>query len=307
MSGRATPSRAGFPAFYTDDSGVPLQLCVDGTARCGGATLRGDGAGGDGVGVAPDGEGFYWMATSSLSTPGGLTLDIEFAAEAAWAARGQPVTFDRVRIRGHAPRGRRHTGDTPYGPFTVTADDPINVRNVNFTEDIGCALSPCNFRDMTTVAGRHITSWITANAAPAGYLGNAVTAQPAHVTGVGAAIFSTLEAGGDSTDRWVVMGKRAARNRVALPTVLNFAKARTRSVTMVNLGTTTRTIRRVTLTGDRTFTKLASSTCRNGKVLAPGARCKVSVRYRPGAARRSTARLNITDNIAAHHVRVRGS
>ena len=63
-------SRAGFPAYYTDDSGVALQLCVDGTARCGLATLKSDGGGGPGVGVAPDGEGFYWVATSSLSTPG---------------------------------------------------------------------------------------------------------------------------------------------------------------------------------------------------------------------------------------------
>ena len=57
----------------------------------------------------------------------------------------------------------------------------------------------------------------------------------------------------------------------------------------------------------RTFTKLASSTCKNGVVLAPGATCKVVVRYRPGASRRSAATLNITDNVAAHHVRVQGS
>ena len=308
--GARDPSRAGFPAYYTDDSNVPLQLCVDGTARCGLATLRGDGAGGPGVGVAPDGEGFYWVATSSLSTPGGLTLDIEFAAEAAWAGRRQPVTFDRLRIRGTSPTTGPITVTTPYGDFTVTAEG-VGPRNVNFTEDIGCVF-PCNFRDMTTVAGRHITSWITANTPPPGYLGNAVTAQPANVAGA-AATFSTAAAGGDSTDRWVVMGKKAPRNRASLPNVVNFGNVkntRTRSVAMVNLGTTTRTIRRVTLTGDRTITKLASSTCRAGKVLAAtgaAARCSVVLKYRPGALRRSTARLTIVDNVGTHHVRVKGS
>ena len=304
--GPRDPSRAGFPAYYTDDSGVALQLCVDGTARCGGATLRGDGAGGAGVGVAPDGEGFWWMATTTLSSPG-LTLDIEFAAEGAWAARGQRVTFDRARIRGHSDTAGDILVTTPYGPFTVTAGDPAEQRNVNFTEDIGCAVSPCNFRAMTTVAGAHITSWITANNPPAGYLGNAVTAQPANVAGAAA----TISAGGASTSNWVVMGKRAARNRVSLPNALNFGNTRsrltTRSVTMKNLGTTSRTIRRVTLAGDRTIRKVASSTCRHGRVLAVGAQCKVVLRYRSGALRRSTARLNIIDNIAAHHVRVRGS
>ena len=64
--GPRDPSQSGFPAYYTDDSNVALQLCADGTAKCGGATLTSDGAGGAGVTVAPDGEGFYWSATTSL-------------------------------------------------------------------------------------------------------------------------------------------------------------------------------------------------------------------------------------------------
>jgi hypothetical protein len=300
-------SRVGLPAYYTDDSGVALQLCVDGTARCGNATLRGDGAGGPGVGVAPDGEGFYWMATTSLSSAG-LTLDIEFAAEAAWADRRHPITFDRLRIRGHstAPAGTNIPVNTPYGVFTVTTEDPAEQRNVNFTEDIGCAIMPCNFRDMTTVAGRHITSWITANAAPRGYLGNAVTSQPANVAGAPA----TISAGGDSTSSWVVMGKLAPANRVSLPKLVNFGNPRsrvaTKSVTMRNLGTTSHTIRRVTLKGSRAFSVLKSSTCKSGTALGVGARCKVDLRYRPAAAKRSAAKLTITDNVGAHRVRVRG-
>ena len=75
LVGPRDSTRAGFPAYYTDDSGVALQLCIDGTARCGGATLKSDGAGGPGPGVGPDGEGFYFVATTSLSAPG-LSLDI---------------------------------------------------------------------------------------------------------------------------------------------------------------------------------------------------------------------------------------
>jgi hypothetical protein len=295
-------SRAGFPAYYTDDSGVPLQLCVDGTARCGRATLKSDGGGGPGVGVAPDGEGFYWTATTTLSGPG-LTLDIEFAAEAAWAGRRLPVTFDRLRIRGHSDTARDILVNTPYGAVTVTAEDPVEERNVNFTEDIGCAGPVCNFRDMTTVAGRHITSWITSTTPPAGYLGDSVTSEPATVAGAPA----TISTGLLRTSNWVVMGKLAPRNRLGLPHVVKFAKAKTKTVTMVNLGTTARTIRKVKLKGDRTFTKRASSTCAKGKVLAPGARCNVALKYKPGAAKRSRARLNITDSVGANHVRVKGS
>jgi hypothetical protein len=298
-------SRAGFPAYYTDDSGVALQLCIDGTSRCGQATLKSDGAGGPGVGVGPDGEGFYWMATATLTGPD-MTLDIEFAAEAAWASKTAPITFDRARIRGHSDTAGPIVVRTPYGPFTVNAGDPIEDRNVNFTQDVGCGAN-CNFRDMTTKAKAHISSWITANTPPKGYLGNAVTPQPANVAGAAATI---SVAGQDSTNRWVVMGKLAPRNRVSLPNALTFGnvrQARTRSVTMTNLGTTSRTIRKVTLTGSKAFTKLASSTCRSGKVLPVGGKCFVAVRYRPGALRSAAATLNITDSVTTNHVKVRGS
>ena len=296
-------SRAGFPAFYTDDSGVALQLCVDGTPKCGGATLRSDGAGGDGVAVGPEGEGFYWMATTSLSDAN-MSLDIEFAAEAAWMSARQPMTFDRVRIRGHADTAGDIDVDTPYGTFTVTAEDPAEQRNVNMTEDLGCVLAPCNFREMTTVPGAHITSWITSTTPPKGYLGDSVTSEPATLGAGGPA--ATISAGGDSTSNWVVMGKVAPRNRVSLPNALNFGnvrKATTRSVTMRNLGTAARTIRRVTLRGDKTFTKLASSTC--GGLLDVRKSCTVVVKFRPRHA--STGRLTIVDSVGTHVVKLRGS
>jgi hypothetical protein len=300
-------TRAGFPAYYTDDSGVALQLCVDGTARCNNATMKSDGAGGPGPGVGPDGEGFYFVATASVSSPG-LSLDIEFAAEAAWMSRTQPITFDRLRIRGHSDSAGDIPVTTPYGPVTVTADPPINAqdKNVNFTEDIGCAIAPCDFARMTTNPLAHITSWITAVNPPAGYLGNAVTEQPATV-GVGGPA-ATFSAGGASTSSWVIQGKLAPANRVSLPGTLNFgnaARVSTRSVTMKNLGTTARTISGVTLKGSRNFTKMASSTCKAGLVLGVGKTCNVNVKFNPGV-RPSAATLTITDNIGANTVNLKG-
>ena len=297
-------TRAGFPAYYTDDSGVALQLCVDGTAKCGGATLKSDGAGGPGVAVGPDGEGFYFVATSSISEPG-LSLDIEFAAEAAWMSARQQLTFDRLRIRGHSDSAGDIAVTTPYGPVTVTADPPINAqdKNVNFTEDIGCAIAPCDFRRIATNPLAHITSWITANTPPPGYLGNGVTAQPANVAGTAA----TWGAGGTTTDRWVIVGKKASANRVSLPGTLNFgnaARLTTKSVTMKNLGTAPRTIHSATLKGSRNFKKLASSTCKAGLSLAVGKTCKVDIRFKP--VRASKATLTITDNVGASHVRLSG-
>jgi len=298
-------TRAGFPAYYTDDSGVALQLCVDGTVKCGRATLRSDGAGGPGVAVGPDGEGFYFVATSSISEPG-LSLDIEFAAEAAWMTRTQPMTFDRLRIRGHSDTAGDIDVDTPYGIFTVTADDPIEQRNVNFTEDIGCVGNPCRFRDMTNVPGVHITSWITANNPPAGYVGNGVTAQPANVAGAPA----TISAGGASTDRWVIIGKKARANRVSLPAALNFgnaARLKTKTVTMRNLGTNKTVplnLKSVKLKGSKNFRKAKGTTCKGTTLLAVGDSCKVVIKFRP--VRASKATLIITDNRAVHRVKLRG-
>lgn len=208
--GPSDASRAGFPAFYTDDSGVALQLCVDGTARCGRATLTGDGAGGPGVTVPPDGEGFYSLATASLSDPDpvtGFNINVEFAAEAAWASRRAPITFDRLRIRGHSNAEGPLTVRTPYGDFRVTAGPTINPVNVNFTQDVGCAGRNCDFTAMVTKPRAHITSWITNNTPPVGYIGNAVRPRPSNVAGAPAAL--TVLGSTARTTRWVVMGKMA--------------------------------------------------------------------------------------------------
>ena len=295
--GPRDPSQHGFPANYTDDAGVALQMCDDGTAACAGAT--------DATLAPTDGENFYWTATTSLSEPG-LSLDIEIAAEAAWAGPNNPVTFDRLRIRGHADTAGPIDVTTPYGSTTVTAEDPAEQRNVNFTEDIGCPGNPCNFAAMTSDPSAHITSWIVSATPPAGRVGDGVTSEPATV-GIGGPA-AVASAGGATTDEWVVMGRLAKPNAVSLPNVLDFGnvkKATTRAVTMVNLGTAPRTLGKITRAGDKTITKLASATCKATTVLNVGQRCKVDLRYKPGAVKRSAATLTINDDTAARKVRVK--
>src|SRR5262245_49127753 len=70
----------GFPAYYTDDNGVSLQLCDDGSANCALARPRDL--------RPPEGEAFYYTATAELSSPG-IDISVEWAVEAAWAGRQQ--------------------------------------------------------------------------------------------------------------------------------------------------------------------------------------------------------------------------
>jgi len=307
LVGPRDSTRAGFPAYYTDDAGVALQLCVDGTAKCLNTALTD-------VTTPPEGEGFYWLATTSLAGAG-FEVDIEFAAEAAWLNRRTPITFDRFRIRGHSDAAGDIDVTTPWGDvFTVTAEDPFDadgrpvLRNVNFTEDLGCAVAPCDFKAMAV--NGHIGAWLRSTTPPAGYLGDSVTSEPATVGAGGPAATITVAKGADTatTADWVVMGKLAAVNRVSLPNTLNFgntARVSTRSVTMKNLGTTARTISSVTLAGSKNFKKLASSTCKGGTVLAVGKSCKVDLSFKPGA-KPSTATLTITDDKAARKVTLKG-
>jgi hypothetical protein len=299
--GPADPGQRGFPAYFTDDAGVALQLCDDGTAAClatGPAEL------------APvDGEGFYWMATAELVGPG-VNLSIEFAAEAAWAGPSSPVTFDRLRIRGDVAEAGDYVVTHPYGTTTVTAEDPANARNVNFTDDVGCAGAVCNFADMATSPNAHITSWITSTTPPAGRLGDGSTAEAATVAGAPASVSVDGPGGSATTDQFVVMGKLANPRAVSVPTAVNFGNVRgtrTKNVRLLNLGTQPLTISAATLTGSKAITQTRTSTCASGRVLAIGKACTVGLRYRPNGKRQAAATLRIRDDAGLHAVRVRAS
>jgi hypothetical protein len=294
--GPRNPDNHGFPAYYTDDAGVALQMCDDGSAACLGA--------GPAALTPPEGENFYWMATSEVTTAD-FDIAVEIAAEAAWLGPGQPITFDRLRIRGHSDVGDI-TVTTPYGTTTVAADPPTEQRNINFTEDIGCAVAPCNFAEMTSSPSAHITNWITSTTAPAGRLGDGVTSAPATVGGQAA----TLTVQGVSTDEWVVMGKRANPNAVSLPATVDFGNVRraaTKTVRIRNLGTQPRTITSTALAGSATISRLGTSTCTDGRVLGVGGSCTVNLRYRPDGSKQSRATLTLTSPQGNRTVRLSAS
>jgi hypothetical protein len=120
----------GFPRHYTADRGLKLQLCEDGTVRCQGAD--------PGDLVPPEGEGFYWAATSTLHSKRG-PIDVEFALEAAFAGE-RPIVFQRIRIRGHLRHKGRYVLMHPYGQTRFKAITRFEDRNVDITHDRFCSI-----------------------------------------------------------------------------------------------------------------------------------------------------------------------
>lgn len=290
------PDVSGFPLYYTDNSGLSLELCVDGSAFCGGATRTDDGAGGPGVDAAPDGEGFYWMASSALnSTRGSLDL-IEFAHEAAWVDVGQPMVFDRTRIRGDMQPGR-YTLLTPYGRMRFTAEG-TGARNVNVTQDLICGLGAGG-----TCAPK-MTNWLRSTSAPTGYLGDSVS--PTTVTGGPLRNeLVLLNAQGNvigRTRQFTVMGKLAAGPAAALSTdAVDFGNTRAprqRSVVVNNLGDAPLTLDNVRVAGANTIA-VAPTGCAARASLASGGSCRVNLVYTPGARKVSNATLILNDNTIA--------
>jgi hypothetical protein len=282
--GPTDPLMKGFPAYYTDDAGRALQLCVNGRPKCD-LARRSDL-------TPPEGEAFYWAATAELHSPG-IDVSVEMALEAAFAGQ-RPMVFDRLRIRGHVSQAGTYTITHPYGTTTVQATDPAEQRNVNFTRDIGCAPGPrgaCTFASATQ--GR-ITSFLKQVGAPRGYLGNPARFRP---VASGDTVAIRGPAGSDSTDRFSVMGRRAKARSVSMVKVLTFSHARSKRVRIKNIGLERIRVRSVKLVGDNTLRRVQSPrACSRGDVLRVGKSCTVGIRFNPNG-RFSHARLLIRDDV----------
>ncbi len=99
------------------------------------------------VGNMPD-ESFWFAAESQMTLPTGGDALLVLAQEAAWINEvpqaGQNMSFARVRIRVTGLTvGETYTVTHPYGTDTFVAE--AADRNINFTDDIGCAAAPCDF------------------------------------------------------------------------------------------------------------------------------------------------------------------
>jgi hypothetical protein len=285
----------GFPAHYTDDSGISLKICEDGSANCLAATTAD-------LDDRTDGEAFYWMATATVPSARG-DLDVEFALEAAFAATDEPMVFDRLRVRGDLSRQGTYTLQHPYGSTKVDAEG-LGPRNVNFTDDITCSLN-------AGCPGR-ITNFLRANSAPTGYIGGGDTLS--RVTGGTVRNELVLRApNGDvigRTNRFAILGQLADGPAAALSAnSVDFGNTRTvarRSVTLKNPGTAPLALQGIRVAGANTIT-VAQTGCAPRASLASGASCQVNLVYRPGRAKVSTGTLVVDDNTIAglHQVPVK--
>jgi hypothetical protein len=294
---RTGPADArGFPEYYTDDSGISLDLCEDGTANCLLAV--------EADLVPPDGEGFYWMATATLASSRG-TIDVEFALEAAFGELGEPEVFDRLRVRGDLNRAGTYTLQHPYGSTRLLAENPAQPRNVNFTEDLLCNLP-------SGACGGHIDSWLRSVNEQVGYLGRGELAS--RVTGGTARNSLVLRAPNGRvigrTSQIAILGKLAPGPQAAMSrTAVDFGntlRRRTRSVVIDNLGDAPLTFAGIRVVGSRAFS-VARTGCAARAQIPSGGQCAVNLRYRP-RTRQAAARLVVDDNTIAglHRLRLTG-
>lgn len=290
--GPRNPLMRGFPAYFVDDAGHALRLCVSGRPKCdltGRRDLR-----------PPEGEAFYWSAATTLRSPG-INVDVEFALEAAFAGQ-RPLVFDRLRIRGHVSEAGTYTINHPYGTTTVRATTPDEQRNINFTRDIGCAPGPrgrCSFASATR--GR-ITTFLKQVGAPRGFFGN--PARPRPVVG-GETVSISGPAGTDTSSRFSVLGQRAKPRSVAVKKLVRFGnvdRVGNRRVRMLNIGLERIRVRKVRLLGDNAFSRVRSPrSCGRGDVLLVGRSCTVGLRYTANGGGASKAQLRIRDNSGRVH------
>ncbi len=230
----------GFPDWYQDASDTRLEPCLDiNDPFC--VVLPNPGVFDPALPMEmpnnfPD-EFFYSVIDSDkLTTPGCngtrpgkaiLRIALEGAFVNGLPADNEQMVFGRVRVRitsGLCPN-TEYTFTHPFGTMTLTTNEFGGTRVVDGTQDIGCApVSPqtCDFSlVLRGPVSQSFLRWDpnVAPAAPAGYLGDAVTLHT--ITG------ATYEPGGagtgfanyfvisDSngevmrTDQFTVMGKEA--------------------------------------------------------------------------------------------------
>ncbi|NUR06351.1 MAG: choice-of-anchor D domain-containing protein [Nocardioidaceae bacterium] len=290
--------RRGFPAYYTDSSGVSLRICEDGTFACLATTTAA-------LANRVDGEAFYWQAAATLPTSRG-TLDVEIALEAAFAERNVPSVFTRIRVRGHLSRAGSYVLNHPYGSLRINAASASEQRNVNTTIDVDCPLGP-------GPCGGRIDNFLRSTSLGVGYLGLAV---PGRVTGGSVRNSLSLRTSSGrtlgSTRQFAIVGKLATgpANVITTPRVSfgNTARPRTRTLLVHSAGSAALTFGAIRMSGTRQVT-VARTGCAARRSLAPGGNCRVTLHFRPGAARVVRGALLLSDNtrVGTHRIPVSAS
>ncbi len=165
--------------WYQDNTGTKLELCLESSTLC--LTTLLDPTSPplvDDAEINFVNEAFYWAAEAEIARGIGGKVLLVLALEAAFANAdeeirvGDQIVFGRVRIRvDELLPGSTYTVTHPFGTKTLVADEDGEI---DFTEDLGCGASPCDF---SLALNSRITRFLRwdpafAPAAPAGYLGN---------------------------------------------------------------------------------------------------------------------------------------
>ena len=203
----------GFPSWYQDNTGLRLELCLDGANP-----LCNFPAGEIPDETAPISfpdnfpeESFYMLGEAEIDLEGGGTAVLVLGLEAAFAdtvANGDQVVFGRQRItvKGAAP-DTTLTFQHPYGTMTIDTDDSGRGRLV---EDISPAAG--NF---TTALKSNIGPFLkwdpdVSPAAPEGYIGDPSVPHKVVGSPFGRNSFSAQTADGTRigfTDEFAINGK----------------------------------------------------------------------------------------------------
>jgi len=300
----------GFPQWYQDEIGTRVAICdVQDDARC----------------VLPDvpegsydparpmtfpgnfpSELFWWSADAELDTTnsrtrGDVSARLVLAQEAAFAneepVSGDQIVFGRIRVRVDGLElGRTYNVTTPYGDYEFVAeDDGKGGGEINYTEDIGCLETPCNF---DRVHQSNIGPFLRQVGAPKGYLGDPNVTAPV-TGGPNGNLFSISGPGvSGQTDQFAVSGKEAPGTAGGQLSVsdseVRVTPGRSARITLTNIGQGSASPQVQPLPADSGFTM--TNDCPTApNTLASQAFCTVTVGLDPNApaAAGSSAQLQI--------------
>ena len=330
-------AESGYPDWYQDENGVRLSPCYDGTDPY--CVLPGAGDEPDwNPDLPPDlfaspvnfpTEYFYALADSDVvSTPGcGPVLPgrafIRMAAEGAFSGLspvpGEQIMFGRIRVfaSGLCPN-TEYAFTNPYGVEHFTTNAAGTVTRIAGTEDIGCFPVPPATCDYSLPLQSRLFSgflrWnpAVAPAAPAGYIGDALT--PHRVVGGSytapgetapvdyfriTKVTDNTVAGG--TNLWTIAGKMAGPVVATPATVdlgplpVNNPTPASSSVTITNDGAAAVTVGNQTITGPDAaqFAVAPGGTCTNA-LLNHADSCVVNLTFMPATTGGKSATLVVS-------------
>lgn len=283
-AGGADADHPAYPGHFTDNTGVSLQLCEDGTPNCHDAVV------GD---LEALGEALYYSAAATVAS-GANNLDIEFALEALVNEETtEPEVVDAMIIRGHVARRGTWTLQHPYGTTRFQATAATDQENVRHIVETVCP-------EAGACTGGRLSTFLRSTRPPSGYMGDVeipgrVTAGPQRNNVVLRNPAGKVVA---STNQFEVMGMIAEGAAAVVPSSrieMGARNVKFRAIRVRNLGTEELQINGVSVIGSPRLNRAATSTCTPGSTVAAGGACSVVVRYRP-AAPGSTHRARVVIN-----------